>query len=235
MSAVNQRYSRAVSVVGVGVLLALPWVFGLQITSPGSYIGPGFSATDTPHAQTSVQIAPFGGGVVIPTYEGPRPFGGHARVLLGGDWRRFLNRNHDLGTKIAQVTIDEQIPLVMQMGSDVVTIHFLERGWDAVQASQTVSRPGVPYFYTYMAYHPEDAPEPLVRVYDIYHETLFNADLMAQLETELATDRVLLVLATEGDMQRMLNLRPDLPLTVINRQALIVDFPAFVDTLSPLP
>jgi hypothetical protein len=77
------------------LLLAIPWVLGIQVSYANINWGPGFELHeyDGPIGDETASFALVPAtGSAFPTWEGPRPLGGHWHALLGGDWRSYLVR-----------------------------------------------------------------------------------------------------------------------------------------------
>lgn len=114
----------------VAVLAIIPWLVGLQIDASGTSYGPGFQRTvevltsPRPHVRLGLS-----GGFAVPTPEGPRPLGGHAWVLLGGEWRNFVRDMESEQKQAIDIAVQQGIPLV-QLDRDSLLLPYLTQlGW----------------------------------------------------------------------------------------------------------
>jgi hypothetical protein len=105
----GSRRSRAIAYSLIFILLIGPWLIGIRVIREGTAWGPGFEIK--PYDYSDVQGTKFDGslgpGAAFPTPEGPRPLYGHAYVLLGGGWIRFV----DAAAAERQLSIDNAISL----------------------------------------------------------------------------------------------------------------------------
>jgi hypothetical protein len=111
------RLKRALQ-AGVVLLVLLPWVFGLRATYGNTAWGPGFELR--PYDRTSGSGTGFavtiGAGAALPTAEGLRPLSGHAAVLFGGGWRRFVLRLEEERQQAIQTAVEGRMPFLVVQG-----------------------------------------------------------------------------------------------------------------------
>jgi hypothetical protein len=124
-------------------LLVGPWLIGLRIHSKDTQWGPGFEVrTATPPADATAASAgasrsigmsgvslAVGSGFAVSTPEGPRPFGGFAAVLLGGEWRRHLRLREQERRAVIAEALAAGRPVLQDDGNSLVVIHLLELGF----------------------------------------------------------------------------------------------------------
>lgn len=115
--------------IGVGVLLVIPWMVGLQMTSGESAWGPGFEVR--PFDRTGV-IEPlratiWRAGSAVPTPEGPRPLWGHAGTLVGGAWRRFTSEAAEERKTVVRIAVTDGLPIIVLQGETGYVVTELAR------------------------------------------------------------------------------------------------------------
>ncbi|MGA9115216.1 MAG: hypothetical protein WB626_00400 [Bacteroidota bacterium] len=117
-SAVVDSPGRKPVLLLLALLLVAPWIGGIRAQYGGTSYGPGFELR--PHGNAADSPSFFeptlGEGAAIPTREGPRPLFGHAWVLGGGGWRRFVETRGEERRQALLVCAREGLPLLRLEG-----------------------------------------------------------------------------------------------------------------------
>jgi hypothetical protein len=142
------RQSAAIRRLIIGLLLVGPWLVGIRANSPDTAWGPGFDVK-TYGRQTRIDSAKAlavgtvdqhrisvggmnltdGGGLAIPTPEGPRPLGGHAAVLLGGGWRSLVNKLNDERSNVVRQAIIRGDPILQDNRNSYLLVQLVRMGF----------------------------------------------------------------------------------------------------------
>lgn len=112
------------------LLLLAPWFLGVQLLYGDSAWGPGFGLRPFTHPQgqgiQNARIA-LGDGAGFPTFEGPRPFFGHASVLLAGKWRELAKLQEEEHLMAVRKAIQDTLPYVVIMHYDAFQMNYFAR------------------------------------------------------------------------------------------------------------
>lgn len=127
------------------ILMVLPWLVGLQVNSEETSWGPGFDIKtfvpasaegNTPDIVTNqvedraVSISDFNlsleGGFAIPTPEGPRPLGGHANVLLNGEWRDLALKLDTERKSVVEQALSTDLNILQDEGNSIFIAKLVE-------------------------------------------------------------------------------------------------------------
>lgn len=137
---------RSIAKFGWLVIIVIPWILGFKIVSPDTLWGPGFEmtipaldASTTPPVFTQSTFGRNLGihgmsvvlwdGLAFPTSEGPRALGGYAGVLLGGKWRNFVTARDQELSKVLDVAILDDLPILVISARERVFVKLLERSF----------------------------------------------------------------------------------------------------------
>lgn len=114
------------------VVLLVPWVVGVQFRLDDVAWGPGFELQPLDRAEgaggTELSLT-IGSGGALGTSEGPRSLWGHGAVLLGGQWRDFVDERADERADGLREAIDRDLPYIIVDGSNgYSTSHLVGMG-----------------------------------------------------------------------------------------------------------
>ena len=111
----RERFSKLVLPAIILLALLFPWLVGVRIDRPEIAWGPAFERKPFDYKEvegTSLRLS-LGPGLAFPTPEGPRALYGHAYVLFGGGWKRFILEDAAERTHAITSTLEDEIPLVV--------------------------------------------------------------------------------------------------------------------------
>lgn len=126
----------------ITLLSILPWFIGIKIYSNSTLWGPGFEVrkpitlVDSSNIRridyapginfTYKNISPvLDAGFALASPEGPRPLGGYAFVLLGGQWREFVGKVDQAQQDIVERGIESGVVIQFGAGMDSRLINKL--------------------------------------------------------------------------------------------------------------
>ncbi|MCP3958341.1 MAG: hypothetical protein GY719_10860 [bacterium] len=132
--------------VALLALLAGPWFVGLRVYDPDISWGPGYhmrrsdagpeAGSEQDDRQPRRRLWPVvGAGLALPTSEGPRPLGGYAPVLFGGQWRRLLLELERERDRVIAVALDRGLPLLQDTGEGFIVNHLARLGFSTSDPS----------------------------------------------------------------------------------------------------
>lgn len=128
----RKRWAKAARLILVGLLLS-PWLIGIRVDDPAISWGPGFRMRRYDQAgalRAERRIWPVvGAGLALPGAEGPRPVGGHAAVLLGGEWRALHRALDNERRRAISWALDLGVPLLQDQGEGYIVSHLAEMGF----------------------------------------------------------------------------------------------------------
>lgn len=95
------------------VVLASPWLVGVQMSRASAAWGPGFAMRrfDEPPAANGVRVV-WGPGAAFPTPEGVRALYGHGWVLLG-EWKTFTQKAAAERQQVIETALRLNLPIVV--------------------------------------------------------------------------------------------------------------------------
>jgi hypothetical protein len=146
---VRSRYLLIVRTL-LTVLILAPWLIGFQVLSTDTSWGPGFQVrselSNSPTVDDSKRIVAdsvsdrrvsianikmmFEGGFAIPTPEGPRPVGGHAFVLFGGEWRDLVDKLDDERDLVASFALSSKLNILQDEGNSLMIVKLVQKGFN---------------------------------------------------------------------------------------------------------
>lgn len=157
----NRRYLMLARVASV-VVLALPWLVGIQFTSKDTLWGPAFqirtvsqdsygdrtqNRVQNKGSDNRVSIAnfslDFAGGFAVPTPEGARPVGGHAFVLFSGEWLKFIAELDEERRKTVDLSLSSHLNILQDEGNSYLTTKLLEIGFVTADPRRNLIADGV--------------------------------------------------------------------------------------------
>lgn len=134
----GHKHGQKLLLVSGSAILVLPWLVGVQLTFGDTAWGPRFEVRPFDRPQTANQVhIVLNAGTAVPTPEGPRPLGGHAFVLLGGQWRDFVRRawGDEVGGVNAAMKL--RVPLVQDEPGDYSVVQLASEGFTTLDPGRS--------------------------------------------------------------------------------------------------
>ena len=118
------------------ILLAAPWLFGVQTLFGDSAYGPGFNiqSFDRPRPAAPFLRISAAPGALVPTLEGPRPIGGHAWVLFTGKWRERVGADSAERSLAINSALAHDVPLLEDSGEGYAVATFAGMGFSTTDS-----------------------------------------------------------------------------------------------------
>ncbi len=234
-----------VSRILVIVILLGPWLVGIQVYSSDTSWGPGFvvrtpESSATSHkldtqlqdqvAGRSVSVANtavgLDGGFAVPTPEGPRPLGGHAYVLLGGEWREFAISRDIERTNAVELARKNNLPILQDGGASTLAMKLLQMGSETTDSKLEFGSDAV----NQRRFHDRHGGVILLQSLRV-RKSLFDPEQISALAKNNPTNKVILFCGYSSTVNKIMNTAPEAVLQVLGPFSLVIDLDAFQSAL----